>query len=67
MKLVVTVSDAAHLVNAGGELERTSAIIDIGNDLPLILKQYMGCKPHYLSVSFSILDETPPETEANNG
>ena len=67
MKLVVTVSDAVHVANVGGELDRVSAIIDLGDNIPPILKEYMQKpKPCYLSVSFSILDEST-ERSANNG
>lgn len=65
MKLVVTIADPVHVINVGGELERTSEIIEIADEtLPPHLRRYLECEKkleenpeqfHYLSVSFSIL------------
>lgn len=66
MKLIATVTDCADLINAGGGVEARSVIIDLGEDLPPLLKRYLETRkwaaegPNrytYESLSFSVLEE----------
>lgn len=42
MKIAVTVTDLAHVVHAGGDPHRTTAIIELHDDqVPAILRQHL--------------------------
>ena len=58
LKIVATISDFRAAVNVGGEVERTSEIINIPtNNIPSNLKRYLSNKGKLEreSLSFSIL------------
>ena len=66
MKLVATVTNCEHRAGAGGDIERRSAVIDIGDDLPSIVLKYLAHKKwveenptrfNYETLTFSILEE----------
>jgi hypothetical protein len=62
MKIAITVSDAVHVANAGGELQRETAIIEIADDkLPPLVRRYLEAKgrgePCYQSMSFSLVEQ----------
>lgn len=57
MKLAFTVADANHQIHVGGETERTTAIVEIPEELlPEIVKKYLEerMKPGYCYHSLSI-------------
>jgi hypothetical protein len=61
MKIVATVTNTAHVVHAGGDVDRTSVVIDLGDNLPQLLKSYLknaeSNDGKYETISFSILSE----------
>ena len=64
MKLAFTIADAVHVLNAGGEVERRTVIVEIPDEtLPKLLKTYLADKsnePHpwcYMSLSISVVQE----------
>ena len=66
MKIVVTVTDVASVVYAGGSPESKSGVMELGDDLPKVLLDYLRDRKHckenpryecYKTVSFSILEE----------
>ena len=70
MKIVATVTDVGSVVFAGGNPESKSAIIDIGDNLPKIVREYLreSAKSKeienyhcYKTLSFSLLEEDENE------
>lgn len=64
MKLAFTISDAVHVINVSGELERKTVIVEIPDEsLPKPLQSYIAEKANepkpwsYLSLSISIVQE----------
>ena len=62
MKIAVTISDACHLVNAGGEVEKKTHVIKIPDGkIPHELRHYLALrekwqkedKSHYTALSIS--------------
>lgn len=60
MRITVIVSDAAHLVHAGGEVERTTRTFDAPPEMAAFIER-MKRNNTYASVSLAI------EQEATNG
>lgn len=62
MKIIATVTSTAPVVYAGGDADRQSVIIDLGDDIPQLLKSYLknieNENGKYETVSFSILSES---------
>ena len=67
MKIIATVTDYGAVVHAGGSAESRSAIIDLGENLPPVLQEYLdslkwakeGPNRHtYKNLTLSILDDT---------
>ena len=66
MKIVATVTDCGAAANIGGGIESRSAVIDLGENIPEILKTYLASRKWakegenrytYKDLSFSILDD----------
>lgn len=67
MKIIATVTDCGAVVHAGGSAESRSAIIDLGENLPPVLQEYLDNlkwakegpnRYTYKNLTFSILDDT---------
>ena len=70
MKLIATITDCTAAVLAGGTPERRSAIIDISDRLPQIVREYLRniewakAAPNrhcYSQLSFAIFDDSEKE------
>ena len=65
MKIVATLTDSAMAYHLGGNVEKWSSIIDLGDNVPSIVYRYLqaeaevkeGEPSHYMTLSFSLLIE----------
>lgn len=65
MKLVVIVADACHVINAGGELERSARVFDMPDDIRRYIET--AHENTYASVSLAITDDAQPKESQPNG
>lgn len=57
MRLAVIVTDANHLMNVGGEIDRTVKMFDLPSEISDYLAKFRNGKSGYVSISLGLEDD----------
>lgn len=57
MKLAVIVSDANHLINVGGEIDRTVKMFELPAEIADYIAKFLNGNSGYVSVSLGLGDD----------